>query len=724
MKICHTNCATSMTKILSLLSLIALLVVPLHAREKSTLHILALVPMVQGNETTLPVEDWRRGWEMIPGANLAVDMINNDSTILQDTFLKLIAINSNADDLFASLVDFMRVSTKRDDNIIAIIGMFFDKEIEMFSPLANELKISLQLSTSMSHPVFNRERFPQQFHMVQSTSVLVRALFSLMDIYDWTGPSVITSGSDPLYIQIAEEIHATSKQYLDITMENLIHISGKDSDDTIFDQLKSNLIILSMNIQNAVDLMCTAHSKNLIWPKYAWIILSHSVDDFKLHAAIVNERSSCTADKLTEGIIFIKQHFTVQDDLKLISGLTYNNLSRLLQHHSLAPKVNPYAYVLHDAIWTVALALNESNDTDISATLNDIDFTGASGPVKFVNNERKGLSVEILQVRDVVTNLGIYIDGNLTIVNHIEDFTLIDNAQTSAYQKKAIIYVGITYCSVILNTIFITLVLIFYLYFRHEEAIKATSTVLSMMLFLSCYLILLHLSLLNVTLLPQYQHFPIEFKTFTCMDRLWLNGLAIPTNLILATMIVKIVRVYRIFSVTNIKNKYQSNSILFLEILVIMIPNLVILTLWSTIDTYSIKRVHYFQDSVTGETIAIELCDSDHLLVWLALLILYLIILMVSLVAVAVKTRKIRYKNFKDTKKVNALVFLYILTIILATSYWFIIRTIQDDLILEHAVLHIGHILIIYELMGFLFVPKIYPLIKEEWFTKYSPGSK
>ena len=495
----------------------------------------------------------------------------------------------------------------------------------------------------------------------------------------------------------------------------MIHYFGKDSDDTIFDQLKSNLIIISMNIQNAVNLLCTAHSKNLIWPKYAWIIIGHSVDDFESHAATVNKRSSCNADKLTEGIVFIQQHLTVQDhDLKLISGLTYNDLSRLLQHHSLAPKVNPYAYVLHDAIWTVALALNESNDTDISATLNDIDFTGASGPVKFVNNKREGLSVEILQVRDVVTNLGIYIDGNLTIVNHIEDFTLIDNAQTSAYQKKAIIYVGITSCSVIMTTIFITLVLIFYLHFRHEEAIKATSIVLSMMVFLSCYLVLLYLLLLNLTLLPQYQHFPIEFKTFTCVIYIWLNGLGVPTNLILATLIVKMVRVYRIFSVANIKNKYQSNSILFLEIFVIMIPNLVILILWSTIDTCSIERVNYFQDSVTGETTA---TDSDHLLIWLALLTLYLIILMVSLVAVAVKTRKIQYKNFKDTKKVNALVLLLILTFVL-TSYWFIIRTIRYDHILGHAVLHIGHILIIYEMMGFLFVPKIYPLIKEKWFTK------
>ena len=210
--------------ILSLLSLIALLVVPLHAREKLTLHILALVPMVQGNEATLPVENRRRGWEMIPGANLAVNMINNDSTILQDTFLKLIAINSYADNSFDSLVDFMGVSTNREsNNITAIIGMFFDKETEIFSPLGNKFNIGLQLSTSMSPKAFDRERFPQLFHMMQSTSVLVRALFSLMEFYNWTGPSIVTSGSDPLYLQIAEEFYATSKKYLNVAIKNTIH---------------------------------------------------------------------------------------------------------------------------------------------------------------------------------------------------------------------------------------------------------------------------------------------------------------------------------------------------------------------------------------------------------------------------------------------------------------------------------------------------------------------
>ena len=119
----------------------------------------------------------------------------------------------------------------------------------------------------MSLKAFDRERFPQLFHMVQSTSVLERALFSLMEFYNWTGPSIVTSGSDPLYLQIAEELYATSKKYLNVAIKNTIHFEDYNFEIIGNNAFKSNVIILSMNVRNAVKLICTAHSKDLAWPK-------------------------------------------------------------------------------------------------------------------------------------------------------------------------------------------------------------------------------------------------------------------------------------------------------------------------------------------------------------------------------------------------------------------------------------------------------------------------
>ena len=697
----------------SLTIYILLLVVPFKAGEKTIREVIALVPMVQ-EETVMPTESWKRGEEMIYGAKVAVEMINNDSTILQDIFFNLITIDSNSHASFDTLVDFVRVATDgRDHDIAAIIGMFFFEETQIISPLAEKLDINLQLSTSASPKAFNNQKFPHLLHMLQSASVSARALFELIRFYNWSGLSVFTSlKSDSNYREIVEELNIISKQYLDIVIEHIIY--SENYSEYTLDQLKYNIIVVSMNTQEAVNLICNAYSKNFTWPRYAWIILSTSVNDFK--TAAMKNSTSYTADELIEGIIFIKQRLTINDQRReLSSGLTYDQFSQWLMQYT--SRVNPYANILYDAVWTAALALNVSNCTNISAALNNVHHIGASGPLRFTNNRREGLNIEILQVRNkTIRTLGHYLNDYLTITDHIKEFHEINVTQI-VYQSTSMILVAFLFCSAALCTIITTAVFFFYLYFRNEQVIKATSIELNLVIFLSCYLNLFNLFIANVHFIPQFQHLNSVFKQFVCIVHTWLNGLAVPNNLIISVVILKMIRVHRIFSTFNMKNKKcQSNSILYLKLLFIMLPNLIILILWSIIDTYSIKMRYKI---LPGQNLIItaQICDCNYLITWLMSLLLYLVLLMVILVVVAVKTRKIRYKNFKDTKKVNALVFLLILTIFLTLSYWLVLRTIESSDITLDLVLHVGYIC---ELMGCLFMPKIYPLIKEKWFMMCS----
>ena len=693
------------------------------------MQILALVPMTQesggdaayGHCNSSPTEKWEKGWEMIVGAEVAINTINSDPTVLRDTILRLVTVDINSYTVLDGLVSFVGIVTDEETNSnVAMIGVHTSAETALFSPLATNLKIDLQFSISMSPKTFDDQRYSQQVHMVQSVSILAKALFELMEFYEWTVLSIVASNSDAFYIEISEDIHRLSKQYSNIVVVNSINFDI--SNDQFFTTLRSNLIVVSMGISDVVSLICSAYSKNLTWPRYAWVILGHSVDDFERQT---ENRSNCSLKEATEGIIFTQQHLTVSDqDMKLISGVTYRELSQIFEEYAI--RVNPYANVLYDSVWTIALALNSSmqgNDTDISTIVNNIDYYGASGHVTFVDNERKGLRIDILQMKNTSTiSVGYFINGNLTINSDhfIGNFDQIDYIQSTVYQKLPVVYIIVHYCNVAICTIFTTVILLLYLYFKDEAIIKATSTLLSMMIFVSCYLVFFFLLISNLTFLPYNQNLSDGIKNFTCIVRLWLNGLAVPSNIIFSTLIVKTIRVYRIFRLTPIMgNKFHSNLMMYTEIFILMVPVLVILTLWSAIDTYSFKITHYIRDTALRKTVVVEQCDSDYLIIWLVLLLLYLIILMVSLVVVAVKTRKIRYENFKDTKKFNALIFTLILTYSLTLSYWFTLRSVQDtDLVLEQAVLQFGHILSIYELMGFLFVPKIYPLIKEKWFKR------
>ena len=82
-------------------------------------------------------------------------------------------------------------------------------------------------------------------------------------------------------------------------------------------------------------------------------------------------------------------------------------------------------------------------------------------------------------------------------------------------------------------------------------------------------------------------------------------------------------------------------------------------------------------------------CYSKHIRTWTLLLLSYSILLCIILISVAIKTRKIRKKNFKDTKKVNAFIFVYLYVVSLNLGLFLLGRAIGNPKLSE-TVLHVG----------------------------------
>ena len=99
---------------------------------------------------------------------------------------------------------------------------------------------------------------------------------------------------------------------------------------------------------------------------------------------------------------------------------------------------------------------------------------------------------------------------------------------------------------------------------------------------------------------------------------------------------------------------------------------------------------------------------------------------MITLVAVAIKTRKIRYKHFKDSKKVNTLIFLITITIGFVLSYWLLLFNIEgdDNQTTQRIVLYVGHMVTVIECQELLFLPKIYPLVVQAIYNKYNTNQQ
>lgn len=205
--------------------------------------------------------------------------------------------------------------------------------------------------------------------------------------------------------------------------------------------------------------------------------------------------------------------------------------------------------------------------------------------------------------------------------------------------------------------VFVTIVLLLYCYFRDHDNIKSTSFSLSMFMFAGCYLVLLYVVVSDTYYLPWYDNLSHRFKKLECLVRIWLHGVGIPSVLIFATLMVKMARVYYIFS-SPANLRFSSNAALCFYVLIIMIPAVVVLSLW-TVDAATSGKL-----ANTETTKGLVRCISQNSFIWVCILFVYFIILVSLLIFVAVATRKVRYSNFKDTKKVNVLIFLlvYMLT--------------------------------------------------------------
>lgn len=186
-----------------------------------------------------------------------------------------------------------------------------------------------------------------------------------------------------------------------------------------------------------------------------------------------------------------------------------------------------------------------------------------------------------------------------------------------------------------------------------------------------------------------------------------LSGLGIPGALILATIAVKMLRIYHIFtkhSLTKLSRAW-SDAFLLMYVMLILSPMILVYIVWAFVDTYTGFLQHFTNlDSIVVE----KGCTSTYLTIWQAILVLYIVILFLILLSLAIMMRKIQHEHFKDTKKVNILVLCLFLDLFLTLVIWRVLYTIVKIHIAD-ILLHLGHHTVILLCHGFLFAPKILP---------------
>ena len=696
----------------SFIVLLAAISVPCMTKA-SNISILVSLPL---HQISGPRMSWERGFEILPGAHVAVSGINNDSAILHGHNLQLMVVDSGRDENDI-VQQFLNLTFRQMYlNIVGISGILDPNTASLLTPLARHKGVLLSVIThtdQLDIPVLDYCN-SGAFFSLPSPSAMASVLLNFMREMNWRRIGLITDSTDAYFFGVAEILLQVAKTNDSIIVSPYVELFHVTSAIREIIKLNTRVILVSVNAEKPIQLLCAVHEKGLVWPEYAWIFHSFQIEDVLDQQPIL-----CDIKKVVNGIFLIdNQPWSDPSQTKLISGIAFSNyyqqyllsLSEIALKYNVTLRPNGYAKLLHDLVWTMAIALNKSCHQNATCNHQD-DYEATTMQVLESYQGHNNWIFNIFHIRmprPVLVSTVHY--SNSSIMAASFNATILETAPRGEFpiviESLPLAYRVIVGLQITLMIIFVTLILVLYIYFHKEPEIKATSFTLSLLMIAGCYFNLLFLSLLFYTN-HKVHSINIARDNAVCLSLTWLSILGISLPLMLATLLVKMLRVYHIFHNTKLRlSRHCSDLSLALYVLLIILPDVLVNFIWAFIDRYHI----HFEYQVRDGYIHLEkFCTSKYYAQIFGVLTIYLLVLILALAIVAIITRKVRLQHFKDTKKVNILLFILCTMVIIGFSYWLLLQSLDTKRYISNLPLHIGHSVLVLSFLSLLFVPKVFP---------------
>ena len=707
--------------------------------NRKSLHLLNILPFPDSRPNT----GWDRAYELIPAAQLAVDQINNASHILPGYKLNL--VNVDAEACGVSLVTKGLINTYSklftpniSLNVVGFTGLFCSTvtdAITLIFGVPNMTYLQLAGSTSPRHR--DSSKYPWLVHFISSADTINDAMLAMIQEFSWTTVSVIFENMNIFNEANAENLKRRARDTLEFNVTASIPITGPKTDSTmVLMEVNSRIVYISALNADTAKLMCEAYKRNALFPEYVYFLPEKSLPGLlsKVHT------TDCTPKQLTEsleGAFFLSYRLSNAEATKLVSNLTYQEYQQhyrqrvmemeLATNTSLS-KENIYANAMHDEIWAFALALGKAlgdlhvakinlEDLELHQTrqfasivrskFDNISFQGVSGFVKFNSDREESSLVEIVQVINGSSELvGMYDPDAHEKLQLLRELSL----PPDTFEIRTLLLP--LWVSTFFNIYFMfwvsvtTFVVIFLYVMKHRPEVKASSPALSLAMIFGCYLLFASTLIRNIT--KGYSVNNRHIFTLFCNIQTWLGMVGL--TLIFSALLLRLLRISRIFKAYGKVSPYWKNRYMILCILAISFGEIIILIVWTvvgeievvTTTTYQSYAVpHFFERRSVCSTLGVGLTVS----------LVYNGILMLIAVFLAVRTRKIRLSNFKDTKQVNAFIALTCMTLGLLIPLWYVI-----DGVFMYNIL--GHFIVCFALSCtgvycqlFVFLPRVFTTV-------------
>ena len=719
---------------------------------------LNLLSMLSYPSTKLTV-DCSDGPDLIPAGYLAIEMINNRSDILEDYHLELIDGHAGCGNPALSIWEGLLVKEIFDSGkkVAGIVGLSCYDLAEKVGLITAKKGIALvNAHISSSFILGDAILYPYSVGITPSMLRFVDAFAALMKNSSWKHIGFVFEDSvmhltvfQSLFFKVGQ-MNGHKIAFSSIVTENYIPLDS-------IKRSSARVVLAFIGSSLAQKVMCLAHYKDMLFPKYQWIFLYRKLDEFRE----VDFKYEAMSYKCSEQQMLLTLNCSLSIDFSsepvepnrmLFSGVTYREFTQ--QYSNAVRRYNSGEYgkpvrmattslrgnLFHDAVWVLALALNatdawmktqnmslcdygygQPNVTrkicdEMIYIYRDIGFLGASG----WNNCTPGMVILSQFSSNGVEKIATYHDDN-----HLQLLSKNAVLLANPVQKCQVPLPMFITILIVLFIAFILIALINTLnvVFREHSSVKASSHRLNHLGYIGCYLILIGIAVLNIT---ERFFFSLTLKIYLCNSIPWLGSIGF--TLTYGTVIVKLYRLYRTFVVTSRNlQRPQSGYVLMKDsslavvIVAMTVPVVIICAVWMSIDPIAVNSNQHLNKLENEPSyLVFESCiinDTHFPVIWLGLLMVYKHLLCIIAGFLFFLTRSIHVRNF-ETGNVFLLSMLLLLTSGVGLPIIVILLSLNISLYTLHLLLFVTFIVVwtifVYLCIFVLFLPPVYAAVKEK----------
>lgn len=645
---------------------------------------------------------------LIPAALIALDEINNSSTLLQGYHLQLDVINSQCDvpHAIGGLADSVadRLKGTNPPNSPYHLGIIGPGCVAVTEAVAGVLNRFLRLPVlSYGNPPVVKEKLPALFHTSRSVLQSMKSAIGLLRHFNWTSNIAFISEDNEFFVLTVENVikndvngsAVLSDSSGGIPLSEFVKVNSRDAEAN-FNSLaqfissvrnKSIRVIMGLLSQRiAAQLVCMTQSGAIPGDGFVYIFVGAFANNWWK-----TEIDYCVITDLDIQSTLIVSGEVTNPNIGTIlkSGRTIHDF-KVDYSQRLAEWCSPEIYnrritdssvgSVYDAVWALALAMNESTDlidyvvdrgvqydssllANIVESLESIHFSGVSGQLHFENGTRGGAD-SIQQVQNGTMVVVAEFDGELK-TSQYNYFLWNGSANNTPSDQVTIIPKNVALYWIVIVTVFTLAGIIFGIfmwifnwYYGKHKILLASSQKLNYVIIIGVfigYLSVILLTLLNSSL--GYLMSDPLFKAL-CLLRIWMLPLSFTFTY--GIMFARAWRIYRIFNNPWATSRAYKDYHLLLIVMVATAIDIAILLPWTAIDPYRRFPIEEDIDYDSYSQCIYSNCSSDNVIVWLAVLAVYKIIfIMVGILVISlVREGVVKRKIFDDSRSLAAAVYI------------------------------------------------------------------